>query len=163
MARDFLNSPTKRTGDDREPVTSTNIAPDKRALDTTIYNTSSNPVPVEIVDGSFSDDGFFVDFSDEVTGAGPHTLMDFTVAANTTRYLSYLKIACEFPTETLVTKDSTVIGTLKTGPGQPTDFIEWTIKRPILTGENLKVVLTKGNGYPDVDVGAHLMGTEKST
>ena len=106
---------------------------------------------------------FNEDYSNTIVGAGPHTLIDVTIAASTTRYLSYLKIACEYVTETLVTIDSTVIGTLKTGPGQPTDFIEWTIKRPILTGENLKVVLTKGNGYPDVDVGAHLMGTEKST
>lgn len=101
----------------------------------------------------------FYDFADVIAGAGPHTLIDTTVANNTYLSISRLAISCRIESIIEVYKNDNVIASLRTGAAQPSDSFDWFPARKLQSGDNLKIKLMKRTGSPDVDVSAHLMGT----
>jgi hypothetical protein len=127
-----------------------------------VSNKSTEAIPVNVVD-SEPGEPLFQDFDAAVSGTGPHTLIDYTVPADTKLFLSHLEISCRLESNIRVEKNGDLIGSGATAGAHPHDVINWIPRRECVEGDNIKVLLTKRSGSPDVDIGAHLMGLTTPT
>lgn len=136
---------------------------DRGRLHVKISNKSSEPVSVVVAGEDTAGTPFYLDYDDTASGNSPITILTTTVPALTILSLSQLKIVCRLESTIRVELNGDLIGSLSTGSGQPSDEIYWTPIRPCVAGDVIEVKLTKRAGSPDVDVGAHLMGSTKPT
>ena len=101
----------------------------------------------------------FYESAEDVADGTTQTLISVTVPAATTRTVSQIVVSCRQPGTFKVFIDSTLIGSGRTGPGNPTDSFTFVPGRAASTGEVIKVEFTKTHG-PNSDVEAHLLATD---
>jgi len=109
------------------------------------------------VQASGAEEPFFFDYSGEIIGASPFTLISHLVTTATLS-LSRLEISCRTESAIQVLLNGVPIADLRTGAAKPSTSFNWFPKRECILGDIIDVVLNKRVSSPDIDVGAHLMG-----
>lgn len=107
-------------------------------------------------------DNFFFDYFDVPVGVGPHTLWSYTVTSPTILELSRIKVTCRIESQAQLKKNGTVIGDLRTGAAQPSDSFLFFPNRVFEIGDVVEIILTKRANAPDVSVGIHVQGIERT-
>ena len=135
---------------------------DRGRLHVKVSNKDSEPIPVILTDTE-PGEPYFADFEDMVTTNAPETLLDITVSALNKLFLSQVEISCRIESKITIEKNGVVIGSLRTGASTPSVRFTWLPRRQCNGGDNIKVILQKRAGSPDIGVGAHLMGLTQTT
>lgn len=147
--------------DRSKPIGNSEGSDDRGRLHVKVSNKDTEPIPVTISD-SEPGEPFFLDTYTPATPGTAQTLISHTVLAGTKLYLSLLALSCRTEGECLIKKDGSIIGTCRTGPGQPDASFNWIPRRECLAGSLVEVVFTPRPSSPIVSIGAHLMGLTQS-
>lgn len=101
---------------------------------------------------------FFFDFSEEISGSSPFTVISYVVPALQELFLIHLDISCRTESAIQILLNGSPIGDMRTGAAKPSSSFHWYPNRKCVAGDLVEVILTKRASTPDIDVGAHLMG-----
>ena len=103
----------------------------------------------------------FNSVSDVTTPASTQTLITETVPANIERELTSVHIICRQEGSGWIYADGSLIGSVRTGPGQDGTF-EWSPNYSVGTGLDIKVDFRVRTGGPIVDIECHLQALDKT-
>lgn len=114
------------------------------------------PVPVTFEQG----DAVYNDFSGSTTPGSEQTLISTTVTTGKTRKLFAAVVVCRTEGRFIITADSAVIGSGRTGPAKPVVRFEWQPGRQFAAGVALEIKFTARPGATSSDLEAYLQASE---
>lgn len=128
-----------------------------------VENDITDPIPVNVVDG---EPGIPIYYTAEAatTPAVEQELLNIVVGVGIILDIYSSKVVTRVHGKFRVTLDGALIGSGRTGPslGDLSQF-DWSPRRSVPTGSNLKVLFTSLSGTPISEVEAYLNGSERSS
>jgi len=160
LPNDNFRSPLMLDND--TPYVGNSTGPDGRGrVHTKISNTTAEPVPVEIVDGT-PGIKFFSDIFDEPTTPGAdQTLLSFTVPVSTLRQVNKVNVTLRQESYFWIEADGLKVGSGLTGPGQKSEIC-FNPTRPFSPGTLIEVKLKQRNGSAVTTVDCVLSGSDSA-
>ena len=127
-----------------------------------VCNTAADPIPVTpggVPGGPGSGTNFFQDIDDTTVASTNKTLYSAAVPASTTRRLFRLEVSCRIFGKATIEAGGSVIGTIRTGAGNPNGYFEWPHGRDVTTGTTIAIKFETPAG-PTSEVQAHLQAVD---
>lgn len=98
--------------------------------------------------------------NDVSTPGAAQDLITDTVPVGKTRKMTQVVVCCRSHGSYVVTSDSDIIGSGRTGPANPKDIFTWAPRKSEAAGKLLKVTFTANVESPSSDVEAYLMASD---
>lgn len=131
---------------------------DRRTCDEGANDKLNTIIDLLDVDGSGAGNPFFASGSD-VTDQSAKTLVDVTVPVATTRNITKVVVTTKTSGKFEIKIDGVVVGSGRTGPGQPNVEFTFLPYRGASAGQQITIEHTSASGPPS-DVEAYLMATD---
>lgn len=118
-----------------------------------------SPIPVSPIPTTPGTPFFADSFADRGGGSYDNVIL-FTVPGGVTRSLQRLVLDCRFEAQAIIRADGSEIGSIRSGPDQPTSTFLWSPARPILPGQTISIHLDVRSPAPATSIGLWLQGLD---